>query len=201
MKMELTQMSKNNKISSNEINMLTNIKHTEVSDFTKEKLITFSDWAKKNLTNEKIEMEYFRNDEHGNPEDFIDKENCGTTGCLLGWFPFAIEPSKNHFNDIGQLCFFQYCEFDIGISSNDSLWDWLFDSSWNQLDIVRQFGLDTGLMRIDYCIKYGCPDYRETTQDIDEGDEDYDDYRDEVEFYFYIMEKLWRDNNATHTLN
>ena len=98
-----------------------------------------------------FDMGWFRGDHKGICA-FVDKNNCGTVGCALGWSPVSgIKPLKTNIRDFTKgsinhgietltLDFDKYCERVFGIKlgnpdrQNDAYWGWCFDEQWVEFD-------------------------------------------------------------------
>ncbi len=103
-----------------------------------------------NLKDEQFDMGFWRFSVDGKFTDFNSKNDCGTAGCFLGWFPLlddeVFKPIDNDFWDDGTLDFPQYGERILSLDSADWEWCWLFDSSWGGT-------LSDAILRAKYLIK------------------------------------------------
>jgi hypothetical protein len=66
---------------------------------TADNLNKLADFIEKNVSQKQLDMSYCRLDEEGNRVHFISQDDCGTSGCALGWAPFVLglEPVDSDF--------------------------------------------------------------------------------------------------------
>lgn len=90
---------------------------------------------------EMFDMESFRKVSKHNTTLFINKDNCGTIGCAIGWCPLieGLEPIDsdyvaNYYRGIEHLDFEKYCKRVFGIREFSKVWKYLFDSNWKDID-------------------------------------------------------------------
>ncbi len=94
---------------------------------TANNLIKLANYIEMNVPQEKLDMSSFR------AKFFINKHDCGTSGCALGWAPFVegLEPVESDFDGpyVG-LDFWQYSErvFPALGSHMSADWEEVFDS-------------------------------------------------------------------------
>lgn len=88
---------------------------------------------------------------------FIDKNNCGTAGCLLGWCPVLgsgeLEVAAGDYSQLDVLSFDHYCErvFNIDRGVHYRKWDWFFSPLWQNCPKQAK-------ARILFAMKYGVPE-------------------------------------------
>jgi hypothetical protein len=100
------------------------------------------DWlAAGNIKQEQFDMERYRNGE--NSLRYINKDNCGTVGCILGWCPFIPEFSNYKSTSFGFLT-----EELLDIEHLSNKWNFLFSGEWVDYDNT----IEGAIARIDIVI-------------------------------------------------
>ena len=68
-----------------------------------------ADYIEQHVPQEKLNMRYFRSDKTGGTE-FKTPQDCGTSGCALGWAPFVegLAPLEEEFDYDHDLAFQDY---------------------------------------------------------------------------------------------
>jgi hypothetical protein len=105
----------------------------------KKKIITtrnlhiLADYIEENVAQEFLEMTEFRLDEFGEECSFFSVVNCGSSGCALGWGPFAkgLEPLDSEIDKCG-LSFINYSYRifpALGRAYKNALWSVVFDAN------------------------------------------------------------------------
>lgn len=92
------------------------------------------------LDPEMLQMDRYRKTADGRAVDFKNKNHCGTFGCALGWCPFVkgLDPIdtdfKEHSDGRKYLDFGVYSQRLFNMDGSDKVWDYLFDSQWQEVD-------------------------------------------------------------------
>jgi len=133
------------------------MQHTLLTKEQETVIKTAFNWIRANVCEEQFDMKYYRA-KNGFNALFRSESDCGTTGCLLGWFPFVIptKPSDFTIYIVGSSKFLDYRLYVNRILDIDTfchLWQWLFHENWASVDnsLYHAFG------RMNYAIKYGAP--------------------------------------------
>ena len=92
-----------------------------------------------NIKQEQFDMEFYRSGEVN--LEFLNKKNCGTLGCVLGWCPFIPKFSKYRATS------FRYLADEL-FNVSSSVWSFLFGSEWADHDNT----LEGAIARIDIVI-------------------------------------------------
>jgi len=109
------------------------------------------------INQDTFDMTWFRQRLMGGGEqNFYDKNNCGTVGCVLGWAPmikgleYKLKDFGKYYQNSNELSFNAYCERVFNIDSNSNLWDFLFDGDWTDYDNTPE----GAVARMDLILKF-----------------------------------------------
>jgi len=158
---------------------MSSIGHVKVPEEVLERFQKIVDWVKENVAPEDFDMLYFRARKRDDvvlegstlklivDAPFVNKENCGSVGCLLGWAPFieGLEPPLDCFKQElptyrstvkppPELNFRYYQQW---ISDNNyAAGVFMFDPDWGATE-VGMGTIEDAEKRVEYLRRYGAP--------------------------------------------
>lgn len=102
-----------------------------------ERLSKLADFLETEIGNKQFNMEKYRAEQSDNFSDnetnscsFIDKNNCGTIGCALGWGPFVTRTQNSDFTDNYSLDWHRFSKRAFGLDLNNNEASYLFSGDW-----------------------------------------------------------------------
>ena len=134
-----------------------------------DKLMKVIDTLIENEDKYPIDMRNMRSLGDGEDVSFVDKHNCGTVGCILGWCPVVGDSELEAIPDD----FYVYSRLSLTILDWNKYDERVFDLSIQEWDWL--FGMDhpnsalAAKKRLQYLMNYGLPS---NPYDIEQKEED-----------------------------
>lgn len=110
----------------------------------KENLTKLANFLESEISDKQFNIDHFRSNEEGRGTEFINKNNCGTIGCAVGWSPFVIDVVESDYDIFDKtLSFGKYCNRTL-INTLTDRWVYMFSDEWaktefdSRLDCVKR---------------------------------------------------------------